>query len=350
MTHVDRGKIETALIGFADPVTARNYVAMQAVKRWRSTAQELQLTICLPYPYAWYAEEIRHGISTVLSEVMGERRLNLTLQQRIEVAQTRVSPIDGVKNIIAVASAKGGVGKSTVAAHLALALQSAGARTGLLDADIYGPSQALLLETAQRQVQTAGQQQMLPVIAQGIQTMSIAYLLEEKTPVVWRAPMVTRALQQLLQQTQWDNLDYLIVDLPPGTGDIQLTLAQRAPLSGAVIVTTPERLAVLDARRSVEMFRKVMVPVLGVIGNMCFFTCADCGNQHALFGNADLDTLTQEDNLSLLARLPLQPFWRNPIAVSSSPPAEIKDMTMAVCHALMMRASIIMPQIVIEDD
>lgn len=209
-----------------------------------------------------------------------------------------------IKHIIAVASGKGGVGKSTTAVNLALALAADGARAGILDADIYGPSVPLMLGIHTRPEITEDRK-MKPVIAHGIQSMSIGYLVDEKTAMVWRGPMVTGALQQLLNDTLWDDLDYLIIDLPPGTGDIQLTLAQKIPVQGAVIVTTPQDLALLDARRAYEMFHKVNVPVLGVIENMSVHVCSQCGHAERIFGEGGGERMAQEYDIALLGALPL---------------------------------------------
>jgi ATP-binding protein involved in chromosome partitioning len=220
--------------------------------------------------------------------------------------QQTLPNMQNVKHIIAVASGKGGVGKSTTAVNLALALQAEGARAGLLDADIYGPSQPLMLGVpeGERPAQR-GSQMLEPIIAHGLQTMSIGYLLTENTPVVWRGPMASGALQQLLNQTAWEDLDYLIIDLPPGTGDIQLTLAQKVPVTGAVIVTTPQDIALLDAKKAIEMFAKVDVPVLGIVENMAVHICTNCGHADHLFGEGGGEKMAKEYDVSLLGSLPL---------------------------------------------
>ena len=215
-----------------------------------------------------------------------------------------MKPLPHIKHIIAIASGKGGVGKSTTAVNLALALSKEGARTGLLDADIYGPSQPLMLGI-KHPPQVKNEKTLNPVHVHGIQTMSIGYLVDEKTAMMWRGPMVSMALQQLLYDTQWENLDYLIIDLPPGTGDIQLTLAQKIPVSGALIVTTPQDLALLDARRAYEMFAKVHVPVLGVIENMSLHVCSKCGHKEPIFGEGGGKRLAEQYHIELLGALPL---------------------------------------------
>lgn len=217
-----------------------------------------------------------------------------------------VQNLDRVKNIIAVASGKGGVGKSTTSVNLAIALAQEGARVGLLDADIYGPSMQMMLGVdADTRPKQYGTQYMLPIEARGIQSMSMAYLVTEKTPMVWRGPMATGALQQLLYQTYWQDLDYLVIDMPPGTGDIQLTLSQKVPVAGAVIVTTPQDIALLDAKKGIEMFRKVSVPVLGVVENMAVHICSECGHHEHIFGSGGGDSIASEYGVAMLGSLPL---------------------------------------------
>ncbi|MGO2579802.1 MAG: iron-sulfur cluster carrier protein ApbC [Halomonas sp.] len=214
--------------------------------------------------------------------------------------------MDGVKHIIAVASGKGGVGKSTVTVNLALALAAQNYRVGVLDADIYGPSQAQMLGVKEGvRPQAAANNKFLPLEAHGIQAMSMAFMVNTREPMVWRGPMVVGAFQQMLTQTQWDNLDFLLIDMPPGTGDIQLTLAQKVPVAGAVIVTTPQDIALLDARKGIEMFRKVNVPVLGVVENMSLYHCENCGHEAAIFGAGGGDSIAQEYDTQVLGRLPL---------------------------------------------
>jgi ATP-binding protein involved in chromosome partitioning len=226
----------------------------------------------------------------------------------INQTTTHHQAIPQVKNIIAVASGKGGVGKSTTAVNLALALAAEGARVGILDADIYGPSQPQMLGVGQRRpeiVGEQGQQQMVPINAYGIQSISMGYLVTEDTPMLWRGPMATGALQQLLMQTRWDNLDYLIIDMPPGTGDIQITLAQKVPVTGALIVTTPQDIALLDAKKGIEMFRKVNVPILGVIENMAIHICSNCGHEEHVFGEGGGERIARDYQTELLGSLPL---------------------------------------------
>lgn len=218
--------------------------------------------------------------------------------------QFGLKPHPEIKNIIAIASGKGGVGKSTTAVNIAAALASKGARVGILDADIYGPNQPQMLGVLEEPEVQDGQR-LNPLVRHGMQTMSMGYLVDKNTPMVWRGPMVTKALQQLYNNTNWEDLDYLIVDMPPGTGDIQLTLATRIPVSGAVIVTTPQDLSLLDARKGLEMFKKVNVAVLGVVENMSTYICSNCGHEEAVFGQQGAARISEECDVPLLGQLPL---------------------------------------------
>ncbi|MEM1190220.1 MAG: iron-sulfur cluster carrier protein ApbC [Pseudomonadota bacterium] len=238
-----------------------------------------------------------------------------------------------IEHIIAVASGKGGVGKSTTAVNLALALAARGARTGILDADIYGPSIALMLGVADgTRPQMRGGNTLLPIEAHGLRSMSMAYLANERTPMVWRGPMAGGALVQMLEQTDWGELDYLVVDMPPGTGDIQLTLAQKASLSGAVIVTTPQDIALLDARKGIEMFAKVKVPVLGVVENMAFHECSACGHRDAIFGEDGGNRIAEEYGVELLARLPLERMIREKTDAGSPVMVSARESTAAQAY------------------
>lgn len=230
--------------------------------------------------------------------------IGASIIEQILLIRNVMNALPNIKNIIAVASGKGGVGKSTTAVNLALALAQDDFRVGILDADIYGPSVPLMLGINARP-EIKDQKKIMPILAHGIQSMSIGYLIDENTPMIWRGPMVSGALQQLLNDTLWDNLDYLIIDLPPGTGDIQLTLAQKIPVTAAVVVTTPQDLALLDARRAYEMFRKVNVPVLGVIENMSIHICSQCGHAESIFGEGGGKQLAEQYSIPLLGALPL---------------------------------------------
>ena len=266
-----------------------------------------EVDVTLGFPAESTRKSLTADIERLLAaaDVTGAR---ISIESRIESHSVShgLTPLPGVKNIIAVASGKGGVGKSTMAVNLAAACAAEGAATGLLDADIYGPSQPTMLGLESARPESADGKTMEPIIAHGLQSMSIGYLVDDRQPMAWRGPMVTSALTQLLNQTHWQNLDYLFIDMPPGTGDIQLTLAQRVPVSGAVIITTPQEVALADSRKALEMFRKVNVPVLGVIENMSTHVCSHCGHEEAVFGTAGGAALAQEYEVPLLAQMPLE--------------------------------------------
>ncbi|MCR6651017.1 MAG: iron-sulfur cluster carrier protein ApbC [Cellvibrionaceae bacterium] len=278
----------------------------QALVDAQTVGGVLQLQLDFGYPCGEHAEAIVAQVRSVLSPDYSAVDVQIRWHAAKVATINNQSTIPGVRNIVAIASGKGGVGKSTTAVNIALALAAAGARVGILDADIYGPSQALMLGVADRRPEMHSANKMKPIHAHGVQMISMGNLVTETTPVVWRGPMVSGALQQLLNQTHWDDVDYLIVDMPPGTGDIQLTLSQAVPVSGAVIVTTPQDIALLDARKGIEMFRKVNIPVLGVVENMSLHVCSNCGHEEAIFGTAGGERLASQYQTRLLGRLPLQ--------------------------------------------
>ncbi len=271
------------------------------------TDETLSATVELGFPCESAHEAIRSDIDAALRAEHGLQARDIGLTTRIarHGVQRNLQPIPGVKNLIAVASGKGGVGKSTVAANLALALSAEGASVGVLDADIYGPSQPQMLGLVGEVPDSKDGKTMLPLHAYGLQVMSIGALVDADQPMVWRGPMVTSALNQLATQTNWEDLDYLIVDMPPGTGDIQLTLAQQIPVSGSVIVTTPQNIATLDARKGLAMFRKVSIPVFGVIENMATHICSECGHEDTIFGSGGAEKIVEDFDVRLLGRLPL---------------------------------------------
>jgi len=267
----------------------------------------LNAKITLGLPIQSKIEAIRAQIMAELARETGAAAVDIELSTKISshAVQGNLKPVDGIKNIIAIASGKGGVGKSTVAVNIALALSREGASVGVLDADIYGPSQPHMLGLTGEQPVSEDGKTMLPLTGHGLQVMSIGFLVDPDQPMVWRGPMVTSALNQLMYQTTWTDLDYLIVDMPPGTGDIQLTLSQKVPVSGAVIVTTPQNIATLDARKGLAMFKKVSIPVLGVIENMSTHICTACGHEEAIFGTGGADQMVRDFDTPLLGRLPL---------------------------------------------
>ena len=266
-----------------------------------------RITIAFGFPVDYIRRDLEAAVTDCIasSELVDRAEVSLEAKVLPHAVQSQLKPLPGVSNIIAVASGKGGVGKSTTAVNLALALASAGARAGILDADIYGPSQPRMLGLAGKHPESPDGKTMDPLVAHGIESMSIGYLVDEEQPMVWRGPMVTQALNQILTQTNWGDLDYLIVDMPPGTGDIQLTLSQQVPVAGAVIVTTPQDIALTDARKGLEMFRKVSVPVLGIIENMSTHICSKCGHEEAIFGSGGGGRLAAQNNVDLLGELPL---------------------------------------------
>ncbi len=307
MSQVSRLAVETALKDFVDPYLGSDLVSAKAVKAIEVEDDgRVKVDVVLGYPARGYAEELKQALAERIQTVPGVRGVEVSVDSRIEThaVQRGVKPLPGVKNIIAVASGKGGVGKSTTAVNLALALAAEGARVGILDADIYGPSQPRMLGIHGRPESRDGKS-MEPMMGHGLQAMSIGFLIDEETPMIWRGPMVTQALEQLLKDTNWRDLDYLIIDLPPGTGDVQLTLAQKIPVTGAVIVTTPQDIALLDARKGLKMFEKVSVPVLGIVENMSLHICSNCGHQEPIFGEGGGAKMAEDYGVDLLGQLPL---------------------------------------------
>ena len=268
---------------------------------------QVEVAIELGFPATGAHDAYRSAIAAAISAETGRESVEITFSTRIVAhgVQRNLKPLEHIRNVIAVASGKGGVGKSTVAVNLALALAADGATVGLLDADIYGPSQPHMLGIPGQRPTSLDGKSMQPMLAHGLQVMSIGFLVDPDQPMVWRGPMVTSALNQLLHQTTWHDLDYLIVDMPPGTGDIQLTLSQTVPVSGAVIVTTPQDIALLDARKGLAMFRKVAVPVLGVIENMSTHICSACGHAEPIFGAGGGEQMATDSDVPLLGQLPL---------------------------------------------
>jgi len=261
----------------------------------------------LGFPAGRYGAELAAALQAAIAATpgAGPAEVRVGWQVRPQAVQGGLQPLPGISNVIAVASGKGGVGKSTTAVNLALALALEGARVGLLDADIYGPSQPRMMGLQGERPVTRDGRRLEPLEAHGVRVMSIGFLIEEEQPMVWRGPMVTQALTQLLSDTNWGELDYLVVDMPPGTGDIQLTLSQRVPVSGAVIVTTPQDIALLDARKGLRMFQKVAIPVLGVIENMSTHVCSKCGHEEPVFGAGGGARMAEQYGVALLGQLPL---------------------------------------------
>ena len=298
--------IQSTLKICIDPNTGKDFISSKSARNIRVNGSDVSVDIVLGYPAKSVMADVQALVSMALKELPNIGNVTVNMSSRIVAhkAQQGVTLLPNVKNIIAVASGKGGVGKSTTSVNLALALAAEGANVGLLDADIYGPSQPQMLGINGRPESTDGKS-MDPMLAHGIQAMSIGFLIDNDTPMVWRGPMVTGALEQLLRDTKWRDLDYLVIDLPPGTGDIQLTLAQKIPVTGAIIVTTPQDIALLDARKGLKMFEKVSIPILGIVENMSTHICSQCGHEEHIFGTGGGALMSKDYSVDLLGSLPL---------------------------------------------
>ncbi len=289
-----------------DPNTGRDFVTAKEVRKVIVSGPDVTIDLALGYPAKSQHEMLRKLVQDAVGSLPGVGRVSVNVTTKIvsHAVQRGVKLVPGVKNIVAVASGKGGVGKSTTAVNLALALAAEGATVGVLDADIYGPSQPMMLGISGRPESTDGKT-LEPLEAYGIQAMSIGFMIDADTPMVWRGPMVTQALEQLLKDTNWREVDYLIVDMPPGTGDIQLTLAQKVPVTGAVIVTTPQDIALIDARKGLKMFEKVGVPIVGIVENMSIHLCSKCGHAEHIFGEGGAQKMCNDYKVPFLGGLPL---------------------------------------------
>ncbi|MCI3951958.1 MAG: 4Fe-4S iron sulfur cluster binding s, NifH/frxC family protein, partial [Burkholderiales bacterium] len=298
--------VQDALKQLVDPNTRKDYVSSKSARNIRIEGNDVTVEVLLGYPAKTQIEPIRKELTAKLRTLPGVGNVTVKVSTKIvsHAVQRGVKLVPGIKNIIAVASGKGGVGKSTTAVNLALALAAEGASVGVLDADIYGPSQPMMLGIRGRPESKDGKS-LEPMEGHGLQAMSIGFLIDVETPMVWRGPMVTQALEQLLRETKWRDIDYLVVDLPPGTGDIQLTLAQRVPVTGAIIVTTPQDIALIDARKGLKMFEKVGIPILGIVENMSLHICSNCGHEERIFGEGGAARMAQESGVEVLGELPL---------------------------------------------
>ncbi|MFZ3017826.1 MAG: iron-sulfur cluster carrier protein ApbC [Gallionella sp.] len=300
--------VQGALKNLIDPNTRKDFVSGKSVKNIKVAGNDVSLDILLGYPAKSVWGDIRAMVEAHLKGALpGVAGISVNVSSKVvpHAVQRGVQLVEGVKNIIAVASGKGGVGKSTTAVNLALALAAEGARVGVLDADIYGPSQPTMLGISGQPKSRDGKS-IEPMSNHGLQSMSIGYMIQgDDAPMIWRGPMATQALDQLLRQTHWDNLDYLVVDLPPGTGDIQLSLAQKVPVTGAVIVTTPQDIALLDARKGLKMFEKVGIKIVGIVENMSTHICTNCGHEEHIFGAGGGEKMCADYNTEFLGGLPL---------------------------------------------
>lgn len=303
---VSTEQIEAAIKEYIDPYLEKDLISAGAVKDTAVDGGVVKVKVVLGYPAYGYIDKLNEQLKNRIEKIDGVSSAEIDTSWDIasHSVQGGMNPLEGIKNVIAVASGKGGVGKSTTAVNLALALQQEGARVGVLDADIYGPSVPRMLGIDGKPESTDGKS-LEPMGGHGLQAMSIGFMIDEETPMIWRGPMVTQALEQLLRDTRWKSLDYLVIDLPPGTGDVQLTLAQKVPVSGAVIVTTPQDIALLDARKGLKMFEKVEVPVLGVVENMSIHICSQCGHAEHIFGQGGGEKMCEQHNVDFLGALPL---------------------------------------------
>jgi ATP-binding protein involved in chromosome partitioning len=320
---LSEAQVQSVLRGLVDPNTGKDFVATRSARNIKLAGDDVSLDIELGYPGKSQHDPIRRQVTQALKQA-GAANVTVKVSSRVvaHAVQRGVKLIPGIKNIIAVASGKGGVGKSTTAVNLALALSAEGASVGMLDADIYGPSQPMMLGIAGRPESKDGKS-LEPMENHGLQAISIGFLIDIDTPMVWRGPMVTQALEQLLKDTRWRELDYLVVDLPPGTGDIQLTLAQKVPVTGAVIVTTPQDIALIDARKGLKMFEKVGIPILGVVENMSFHICPKCGHESHIFGSGGAERMSKEYGTELLGQMPLDESIRS--HADSGKPTVVSD-------------------------
>lgn len=354
------GNIIQILRTYVDPYLGMDLFQAKIPVKVNVENDVVSVEVTVGYPFK--DQLLQESIKQCLAQAMPGCNIDVKASWKVDAkaVQPGLKAIEGIKNIVAVASGKGGVGKSTTAVNLALALAGEGASVGILDADIYGPNQPQMLGVVERPT-IRSQRVMEPVFRYGIQSMSIGYLIDRVTPVVWRGPMVTGALLQLLNDTEWHPLDYLFIDMPPGTGDIQLTLAQKIPVCGSVIVTTPQEVALIDARKGIEMFSKVKIPILGVIENMSFHICSGCGLQEAIFGSGGGQTIAREYDVALLGQLPLVREIREETdsgkpTVVANPTGEIADLYRQIAKKIAGKLSLqtknygdLFPKIVIEN-
>jgi len=324
LTNLSQENVEKLLSTVVDKHTSQDIVSSKTIKAINIEGNKLNIEVVLKYPASSYHDELKQAIADALSD-SGASEIDITIDSKItsHATQNGANALPGIKNIIAVASGKGGVGKSTTSVNLALALHSEGATVAILDADIYGPSQPRMLGVKDLRPEGTESGNMVPVPAHGIQSMSIGYLVDEASPMVWRGPMVTQALDQLIHKTEWNDIDYMIIDMPPGTGDTQLTISQKIPVSGAVIVTTPQDIALIDAKKGLAMFEKVNIPILGIIENMSMHICSSCGHAEAIFGQGGGEDMASDSGAEFLGALPLEINIRTD--VDEGTPTVVKD-------------------------
>lgn len=356
-------KLSHKLQACRDPITKQDLDSLKAFSDFQLKKGNLKLAVSMPYPCKSLWPSIEQNIKHELLQLEEIKTVEIDFVTKIvsHDAQKGVSPLPDIKNIIAIASGKGGVGKSTTAVNIALALQQEGANVGLLDADIYGPSIPTMLNIKDKPISKDGKS-MQPLSAYGLQVMSIGALIEEDSPMIWRGPIVTQTLTQLLKETNWDNLDYLVIDLPPGTGDVQLTLSQQIPVTGSVIVTTPQQVSLIDAKKGLKMFEKVEIPVLGIIENMSTHVCSNCGHEEAIFGAHGGENMAKEYKVEFLGALPLDKRIREEAdqgkpTVTAEPNSEIAQKYRHMAHKISAQIGIkkrnyanVFPNIVIQNN
>jgi len=358
----DKSVLEQVIKNYRDPYLDKDLFELNAIDSLEVNEGKVSLAIVMGYPCTGITSAMTQILTSTLEQVAGVSSVAISVTQKVvtQQAQKNMKSLPGVKNIIAIASGKGGVGKSTTAVNLALAMAKEGAKVGILDADIYGPSVGMMIGVKDgERPEPEGDKYMKPLIRYGIQAMSMAFLIAENTPMVWRGPMVSGALQQLLTQTHWRDLDYLFIDMPPGTGDIQLTLSQHVPVTGAVIVTTPQDIALLDCQKGIEMFRKVEIPVLGVIENMSMHICSECGHHDPLFGEGGGEKIANQYHTDLLGQLPLHRAIREQTdsgspMVTTEPDSEIsmiyRDIARKMAASLSIKEPVASMEIVVENN
>jgi ATP-binding protein involved in chromosome partitioning len=365
INSAQQGALERAAQGCHINALGLSFGELQAQFKFTIVGSKISLAVTVGLPIMGLNDELHRSLVTVLRPLTAGCELHIDIKSDIPAGRGngKTQALPGVKNIIAIASGKGGVGKSATALNLALALRAQGANVGLLDADIYGPSQPTMLGVpTDTRPEVEDKKYFLPVIAHGLQTMSMGYMVTEKTPMAWRGPMVSGALMQMIGQTRWNDLDYLLIDMPPGTGDIQLTLAQQVPCTGCVIVTTPQNIALLDARKGIEMFQKVGIDCLGIVENMATHICSQCGHEEFIFGSGGGESIAGEYAVPLLGSLPLAPIIRElldqgqPI-VMAQPDSPITEQYIRIAQQLALRVcqaaqdkTVAVPEIIISDD
>lgn len=357
MSEVDLSQVRKILSEFSHPTLQQDLITMSALKRCECIDCELFIELVMPFAWQRGFELLKQIASEQILAVLQVKQIHWSIRYNIATLKraNEQSAIKNVKNIIAVSSGKGGVGKSSTAVNLALALQQEGGRVGLLDADIYGPSIPTMLGTEDQHPMSPDNQHMTPIMAHGLATNSIGYLVEKNSAMVWRGPMASKALLQMLQDTLWPELDYLVIDMPPGTGDIQLTLAQNIPVTASVIVTTPQDIALIDAKKGIIMFNKVNIPTLGIIENMSYHICESCGHHEAIFGEGGASQLAELYETKLLGQIPLHRSLRQDLdngnpSVISQPNSEFAkiygEIADRIAAELYFKGTIIFPDII----